>query len=84
MFNMVNISHSVIFINWKGNLLAVSSDSGRSITGRYQGVVTFLENPSTNMLVQVWYVAHHLDLVMEYIFSIVVKYHFYSVMTSFI
>ena len=51
---------------------------------RYQGVVTFLDNASTNTSVQVWCGSHQLDLVMGNIFIIDLKYQFYSFTTGFI
>ena len=84
MFNMVNIYLSIILPDWKEKLLSDLTDGTCNITGRYQGVVTCLDNASMKMLEGVLCGAHNIDLVMGEIFSIVVKYQFYYVMTGFI
>ena len=84
MFNMADISLSVICPDCKENILAVLTDGERNMTGRYQGLVTHLDNYPTKTLVQVWCGSYHIDLVMGEIFRIVVKDQFYYIMTSFI
>ena len=72
MVNMVKIQFSVFF-NWKENFLAILTDGVFNMNGRYQGVVTPLENTSTNILLRIWCHAHKIDIVMGEIFSTFVK-----------
>ena len=64
MFNMVDILISVIYPNWKENILTVFTDGACNITVWFQGVVTRLYNASTIILVQVWCDDHQIELVM--------------------
>ena len=64
MFNMVDILISVIYPNWKENILTVFTDGASNITVWFQGVVTCLYNASTIILVQVWCDDHQIELVM--------------------
>ena len=51
MFNIVEILISIISPDWKENILAVSTDDVHNMNRQYQGVVTYLDNALTNMLV---------------------------------
>ena len=64
IFIMFDILPSVICPNRKENILAVLTDGARNMTRRYQGVMTFLENASTNTLVWLLCASYQINLVM--------------------
>jgi hypothetical protein len=70
--------------DWKANLIGISTDGARNMTGKWRGAVTLLAEGTLPGFFRVWCAAHQLDLVVQDIMSSLCSETFYTCLTSLI
>lgn len=68
--------------NWQKKLIGIASDGTSSMTGRFKGAVTRLENLSSFSLYRVWCGAHQLDLVIQAALKLLLNKRFIALTTA--
>eukprot|EP00171_Calliarthron_tuberculosum_P008699 IDg8699t1 len=84
IFEMIAKFSDILAPEWRMQLLFISTDGARNMTGLHQGVVTRLCEAALEHIYEIWCGAHQLDLVMEHVLCVVLKDSFYSTLTGFI
>jgi hypothetical protein len=66
MFNLISRILDIVCRRWRSQLIGVAADGASSMTGKFQGVVTRLNEVSTNpKFYRIWCGLHQLDLVLK-------------------
>ena len=65
IYNLIKKFLDALCSGWKDKLIGISTDGASNMTGRYQGVVTYLCNETPHLVYRVWCGAHQLDLVVQ-------------------
>jgi hypothetical protein len=65
MYNLIKKFLDALCSGWKDKLIGISTDGASNMSGRYQGVVTYLCNNTPHLVYCVWCGAHQLDLVVQ-------------------
>jgi hypothetical protein len=65
MKNLIKKFHDALCSGWNDKLIGKSTDGASNMSGRYQGVVTYLCNNTPHLVYRVWCGAHQLDLVVQ-------------------
>jgi hypothetical protein len=65
MYNLIKKFLDALCPRWTDKLIGISTDGASNMTGRYQGVVTYLCNDTPHLVYRVWCGAHQLDLVVQ-------------------
>ena len=65
MYNLIKKFLDALCSGWTDKLIGISTDGASNMTGRYQGVVTYLCNDTPHLVYRVWCGAHQLDLVVQ-------------------
>ena len=68
MFLLVSRFLDALNPNWRSKLLSVASDGASSMLGRFQGIVTRLDNVCLGGFYRIWCGSHQLDLVIQSVF----------------
>lgn len=84
MFEVLVKFMDALYKPWKEILIGVSSDGARSMTGKFQGLVTRLGHCAEGKLIRVWCGLHQLDLVMQEVFRAALDDKFHSTLTALI
>jgi hypothetical protein len=83
IFNTFPKAMDALFPDWRETISGASSDGEKKMTGRHQGVITWIHRVAKPGFMRVWCGAHQLDLCMQS-FYLVIRDTFYSTFTLFV
>ena len=83
IFNTFAKAMDALYLDWHNMIIGVSSDSEKKMTGRHQGLITWIQLIAKPGCMQVWCGSHQLDLCMQS-FYLAIPNTFYSTFTSIV
>ena len=84
MYEMVVKFLDIVDPDWLVQLLSISSDGARNMTGSRKGIVTRMCKAALEWVYWIWCRAHQLDILLQNVLSDVLKDSFYLKITGFI
>lgn len=84
LYDLVKSAFDILCPDWRRKLISAGSDGGSNMIGRYQGVVTRLEQEAEFEIYRTWCGLHQLDLIVEAGYKALMDGEFYQRLGQFV